>query len=112
MKRLFTWVMLAGLLLGFAYAQDVKEVTFWTSHSDPDLITLKEIVQNFNDEHPDINVTLVQIPPGGRCPNRCNEADDRRARRHRPGRVYARPLRRRAARRRRLIARLVALYER
>ena len=63
MKRLCLAV-LAGLLLGAGYAQDVREVTFWTSHSDPDLITIKEIVQNFNDEHSDINVKLVQVPPG------------------------------------------------
>ena len=63
MKRLCLAV-LASLLIGTGYAQDVKEVTFWTSHSDPDLITIKKIVQNFNDEHPDISVKLVQVPPG------------------------------------------------
>ena len=62
MKRLY--LVLVGLLLSVGYAQNVKEVTFWTSHSDPDLITIKKIVQNFNDGHPDINVKLVQVPPG------------------------------------------------
>ena len=63
MKRLIL-ALLFGSLLSAAYAQDVTEVTFWTSHSEPDLIALRQIVDDFNSEHDDINVTLVQIPPG------------------------------------------------
>lgn len=53
---------LFALLLGFGFAQ-VREVTFWTGHSEPDLSSLKTIVENFNAENPEIHVTLVQIPP-------------------------------------------------
>lgn len=52
------------VFLWFAQAQDVREVTFWTGHGEPDLTPLKQIVEAFNAENPDINVTLVQIPPG------------------------------------------------
>ncbi len=61
MKR---WLAVAfTLCLGAVQAQDVREVTFWTSHSEPDLGALRQIVENFNNENPDINVTLTQIPP-------------------------------------------------
>lgn len=62
MKR---WLAVAlTLCLGAAQAQDVREVTFWTGHGEPDLSVLRSIVDNFNAENPDINVTLTQIPPG------------------------------------------------
>lgn len=63
MKR---WIIatLCTLVLGAVQAQDVREVTFWTGHGEPDLSVLKQIVEDFNSENPDINVTLVQIPPG------------------------------------------------
>lgn len=62
MKRSFI-ALLSTLSLGLASAQDVREVTFWTSHGEPDLDTLRQIVENFNAENPEINVTLTQIPP-------------------------------------------------
>ena len=63
MKRLFLAILI-GLFVSVGYAQDVRQVTFWTSTGEPDLTTLKEIVKSFNDENPDINVNLVQTPPG------------------------------------------------
>ena len=61
MKR---WLAVALTLgLGAAHAQGVREVTFWTGHGEPDLSVLRSIVDNFNAENPDINVTLTQIPP-------------------------------------------------
>lgn len=63
MKRFRLFVASCALLLGYSVAQDVREVTFWTSRGEPELTALKQIVQNFNDEHADINVTLSQIPP-------------------------------------------------
>ncbi len=64
MKRFRIFMTFGVLSLGFGYAQDVREVTFWTGHGDPDLSVLRQIVDNFNAETSDINVTLVQIPPG------------------------------------------------
>ena len=62
MKR---WLAVAlTLCLGAAQAQDVREVTFWTGHGEPDLSVLQSIVDSFNEENPDIRVELVQIPPG------------------------------------------------
>ena len=62
MKR--SLIALFGTLsLGLASAQDVREVAFWTGHSEPDLSVLRSIVDSFNTENPDINVTLTQIPP-------------------------------------------------
>lgn len=63
MKRFRLLLTTAALVLAVGYAQEVREVTFWTSHSEPDLSALQQIVENFNAENPDINVTLVQIPP-------------------------------------------------
>ena len=63
-KWLFTALCTSFLFLGTGHAQDVREVTFWTGHGEPDLSALKQIVENFNGEHPDINVKLVQVPPG------------------------------------------------
>ena len=64
MNRFLFTLMLCTQLLGFSYAQDVREVTFWTDFSNPVLKAIKQIVENFNAETPDINVTLVQVPPG------------------------------------------------
>lgn len=64
MKKFWSLLVLGMLSLGIVHAQDVREVTFWTGHGEPDLSSLKQIVENFNAENPDINVTLVQIPPG------------------------------------------------
>jgi multiple sugar transport system substrate-binding protein len=64
MKRNWLVVMVCALFLGLGQAQDVREVTFWTGHGEPDLSALQQIVDDFNAENPDINVTLVQIPPG------------------------------------------------
>lgn len=63
MKRIFLLTALCALLLGAGQAQEVREVTFWTSHSEPDLSAIRQIVENFNAENPNIQVTLVQIPP-------------------------------------------------
>lgn len=43
---------------------DATPVTFWTTHGEPDLSVLKTIVEDFNEENPDISVKMVQIPPG------------------------------------------------
>ncbi len=66
MKRWLAVAFTSALTLGLgaAHAQDVREVSFWTGHSEPDLSVLRSIVENFNAENPDINVTLTQIPPG------------------------------------------------
>lgn len=64
MKKILLPIVFSIFSLGLVHAQDVREVTFWTGHGEPDLSALKQIVENFNGEHPDINVTLVQIPPG------------------------------------------------
>jgi multiple sugar transport system substrate-binding protein len=46
----------------FARAQTAKtEVTFWTSHTEPDLTSLKNIVENFNKTSSTITVKLVKI---------------------------------------------------
>jgi multiple sugar transport system substrate-binding protein len=60
--------LLAGLLTslmlvtGTALAQ--TNVTFWTTHSGVDLDALRQIVEDFNAEQTDVQVELVQIPPG------------------------------------------------
>ena len=46
------------------HAQDATKVVFWVSHGEPDLSAIKEIVANFNKENPEIQVEIVQIPPG------------------------------------------------
>ena len=43
--------------------QEKTPVTFWTTHADPDLTVLKAIVDSFNAENPEIEVTLTQLPP-------------------------------------------------
>ncbi len=63
MKRLQLLGVCCVLLAGYGYAQDVREVTFWTSHGEPDLSAIRQIVEDFNSETPDINVSLVQVPP-------------------------------------------------
>ena len=111
MKRLWLHLaLLTGLLLGSAYAQDVKEVTFWTGHGEPDLSAIQQIVDNFNSEHDDINVSLVQIPPGDVTDVTRLMTAVRGG--YRSRRVHARPVYRRAARRRRLASRPDALHER
>ena len=72
-QRRLTWHSLKGLArtavlclsLGLvAHAQDATKVVFWVSHGEPDLSAIKEIVANFNEENPEIQVEIVQIPPG------------------------------------------------
>jgi multiple sugar transport system substrate-binding protein len=66
LKVLASIGLIAGLALTsttlFARAQtDKTEVTFWTSHSEPDLTSLKHIVDNFNKANSKITVKLVQV---------------------------------------------------
>jgi multiple sugar transport system substrate-binding protein len=42
-------------------AQGAAEVTFWTTHTEPDLTPLKNIVDAFNKENSDLKATLVQV---------------------------------------------------
>src|SRR5215216_2456979 len=44
-----------------ASAQDASKVTFWTTHSEPDLSGLQMIVDNFNSENSDVQAELVQV---------------------------------------------------
>lgn len=44
-----------------AAAQDKKQVTFWTSHTAPDLKGIQMIVDGFNKANPDTEVKLVQV---------------------------------------------------
>ncbi len=46
-----------------AVAQGGTKVTFWTTHSEPDLTALRAIADNFNKENPGTQVEIVQIPP-------------------------------------------------
>src|ERR687898_1234669 len=43
-----------------AYARQASEVTFWTTHTPPDLDALQAIVDAFNAENTDVQVTLTQ----------------------------------------------------
>ena len=43
-----------------SYAQASIEVAFWTTHTQPDLSALQAIVDAFNRENPDVQVTLTQ----------------------------------------------------
>jgi ABC-type glycerol-3-phosphate transport system substrate-binding protein len=46
----------------FARAQTAKtEITFWTSHGEPDLTSLKNIVDNFNKSSSKVTVKLVKV---------------------------------------------------
>ena len=42
-------------------AQSATEVVFWTTHSEPDLSTLRAIVAAFNAENPDVKARLVRV---------------------------------------------------
>lgn len=44
-----------------ARAQDAGKVVFWTSHTEPDLTTLRLIVDTFNQENADIRVELTPV---------------------------------------------------
>ena len=44
-----------------ARAQDASKVTFWTTHTEPDLSGLQKIVDNFNSENSDVQAELVQV---------------------------------------------------
>src|SRR3954447_11809199 len=44
-----------------ARAQDASKVTFWTSHTEPDLTGLKKIVDAFNSENSDVQAEMVQV---------------------------------------------------
>ena len=85
-----------------ARAQGAGEVTFWTTHSEPDLSGLQEDRRRLQRRE---QRSQGQSGPGGRQRNGHHQADDRRPRRHRPGRLHARPLHRRATRRGRCAAR-------
>lgn len=52
------------LLLGVVHAQDETKVTFWTGHGGADLVAIEQIVTDFNEANPEIEVELVQVPPG------------------------------------------------
>ena len=43
-----------------SYARQASEVAFWTTHTPPDLEALQAIVDAFNGENPDVQVTLTQ----------------------------------------------------
>jgi multiple sugar transport system substrate-binding protein len=43
-----------------SYARQASEVAFWTTHTPPDLEVLQAIVDAFNGENPDVQVTLTQ----------------------------------------------------
>jgi multiple sugar transport system substrate-binding protein len=43
-----------------SYARQASEVTFWTTHTPPDLDALQAIVDAFNAENTDLQVTLTQ----------------------------------------------------
>ena len=43
-----------------SYARQTSEVTFWTTHTTPDLEALQAIVDAFNGENTDVQVTLTQ----------------------------------------------------
>lgn len=51
----------SALRVAPARAQDGGKVVFWTTHSEPDLTTLRAIVDNFNKENPDVQVELTQV---------------------------------------------------
>ncbi len=42
-------------------AQEASQVTFWTTHTEPDLSGLQMIVDNFNSENSDVQATMVQV---------------------------------------------------
>lgn len=44
-----------------ARAQEASTVTFWTTHTEPDLSALNIIVDNFNSENSDVQAELVQV---------------------------------------------------
>ncbi len=45
----------------YAYTQEASTVTFWTTHSEPDLSALQMIVDGFNSENSDVQAELVQV---------------------------------------------------
>jgi len=44
-----------------ASAQDATEVVFWTEHTEPDLSAMQMIVDSFNAENADVQISLVQV---------------------------------------------------
>ena len=44
-----------------ARAQEASTVTFWTTHTEPDLSALQMIVDGFNSENSDVQAELVQV---------------------------------------------------
>lgn len=46
-----------------AHAQDAVKVQFWTTFTEPDLTTLKAMVDEYNKQASDHQAELVQIPP-------------------------------------------------
>ena len=45
----------------YAARQEAATVTFWTTHTPPDLDALQMIVDNFNGENDDVQVELTQV---------------------------------------------------
>jgi multiple sugar transport system substrate-binding protein len=44
-------------------AEDAEEIVFWTSHTNPnDVSALTQIVENFNAENDDVQISMVQVP--------------------------------------------------
>ena len=46
-----------------ARAQDGVKVTMWTTHVEPDLTSMRNIVEAFHGENPNVQAEVVQIPP-------------------------------------------------
>ncbi len=44
-----------------SYAQEASEVVFWTTHTEPELSSLQNIVDAFNAGNSDVQATLVQV---------------------------------------------------
>jgi multiple sugar transport system substrate-binding protein len=53
------FVVFCALLLSSALAQ--TEVLLWTSHGEPDLSAIRAIADQYNSEHDDIQVNVVQV---------------------------------------------------
>lgn len=75
MKRLvFVSYVIAGLLIaGYVFASGQSEssssssgqpvkLSFWTPHTPPYSVALKQMVDTYNKEHPGVVVTMTQVP--------------------------------------------------
>ncbi len=54
---------IAGLRPPSLFAQENRTVTFWTSHAEPDLMSLRRIVDAYNGAASGVQVELVQVGP-------------------------------------------------